>query len=239
MVVLTLPKRLCRSVTGQVKAAAICAIAVFTMVSTPLSAAEVTGVATVIDGDTLDIGDVRIRLNGIDAPEAGQRCSDGGSTTWRCGKAATSELERLADGKPVQCTVHVPDDGMDRMVATCFVDGRDIGEQMMLAGLAWAFVKYSREYVEQEKVAKVTRLGIWRSPTQPAWKYREERWIVAKQTAPEGCPIKGNIRGNNKIYHVPWSSSYVETGINESRGERWFCSEEEAIAAGWRAPKRR
>lgn len=52
-----------------------------------------------------------------------------------------------------------------------------------------------------------------------------------------GCLIKGNISDNGHIYHVPGSPSYSSTKIDESKGERWFCSEEEARAAGWRAPR--
>jgi len=54
---------------------------------------------------------------------------------------------------------------------------------------------------------------------------------------PGKCRIKGNISGNGKIYHVPGSDAYAKTRIDESKGERWFCSEEEARAAGWRAPR--
>lgn len=51
------------------------------------------------------------------------------------------------------------------------------------------------------------------------------------------CLIKGNInRAGQKIYHVPGSPSYDQTQINEAQGERWFCSEAEAVAAGWRPP---
>jgi endonuclease YncB( thermonuclease family) len=52
-----------------------------------------------------------------------------------------------------------------------------------------------------------------------------------------GCQIKGNISGSGKIYHLPGSDSYDRTKIDESKGERWFCTEEEARAAGWRARK--
>ena len=52
------------------------------------------------------------------------------------------------------------------------------------------------------------------------------------------CRIKGNISGNgNKVYHVPGSRFYAQTEIETAAGERWFCTEEEAVAAGWRAPK--
>lgn len=50
------------------------------------------------------------------------------------------------------------------------------------------------------------------------------------------CNIKGNISGD-KIYHLPGCASYGKTTIDESKGERWFCSEKEAIDAGWRKAK--
>jgi len=49
-----------------------------------------------------------------------------------------------------------------------------------------------------------------------------------------GCDIKGNISGNGRIYHLPGGSHYARTRIDEAKGERWFCSEAEARAAGWR-----
>lgn len=52
-----------------------------------------------------------------------------------------------------------------------------------------------------------------------------------------GCLIKGNVSSTNKIYHMPGCGSYEKTQINESAGERWFCSEDEAVAAGWRKAK--
>lgn len=49
------------------------------------------------------------------------------------------------------------------------------------------------------------------------------------------CNIKGNINeGGERIYHVPNGKWYEKTNINESKGERWFCSEDEARGAGWR-----
>lgn len=51
------------------------------------------------------------------------------------------------------------------------------------------------------------------------------------------CRIKGNIGGSGKIYHVPGTAAYAKTKIDESKGERWFCTEEEARTAGWRKPR--
>ena len=110
---------------------------------------------------------------------------------------------------------------------------------MVAQGLAWAFVKYSDAYVVEEFKAREARIGIWQGAAQPAWGLREDAWEVAAKLAPDGCPIKGNISGSGKIYHMPWSKSYAKTRINVAQGERWFCDEAEAIAAGWRAPRQR
>ncbi|MGN6917326.1 sunset domain-containing protein [Neisseria sp. P0017.S004] len=49
--------------------------------------------------------------------------------------------------------------------------------------------------------------------------------------------MKGNIGNSGRIYHVPGTAAYEKTKIDEAKGERWFCSEDEARAAGWRAPR--
>ena len=199
------------------------------LVSTQVASADVR----VIDGDTLDIDGTIYRLNGIDAPEHGQTCGD-----WRCGAAATDALADLIEGEKVTCNT-ISEDGYGRLIATCFADGHDLSAQMVDKGLAWAFVRYSDDYLRDELNAKEEALGIWTGDYQPPWQFREERWKAAQSTedqAPPGCPIKGNISANGRIYHAPWSPWYSRTRINTSKGERWFCDEAEAVAAGWRAP---
>jgi endonuclease YncB( thermonuclease family) len=189
----------------------------------------------IIDGDTIEIGETVYRLNGIDAPEAGQKCKKGGKA-WACGKAAIEKLASLVEGKAVSCDAH-SQDGYGRSIATCYVNGEDLGAEMVRTGFAWAFVKYSTVYVQEEEQAQARGIGIWQGDAQPAWEYRAARWKVATQEAPDGCPIKGNISRNGRIYHPPWSPWYSRTKITLSKGERWFCSEAEAVAAGWRAPQ--
>ena len=196
--------------------------------------AEIIGISQVVDGDTIEISGVRYRINGIDAPEAGQKCEANGKS-WRCGDEATAAMAGLVAGREITCTAH-SEDGYGRVLATCWVDGVDIGAALVQRGLAWAFIKYSDVYIPQENSAKAKVLGIWRGDAQPAWEYRAAKWEVAKQTAPDGCPIKGNISKNGKIYHPPWSPWYNRTRITLSKGERWFCNEGEAVDAGWRAP---
>jgi len=59
--------------------------------------------------------------------------------------------------------------------------------------------------------------------------------LVGVSSGSDGCNIKGNINSSGeRIYHVPGQEHYVRTQITLNKGERWFCSEAEALAAGWR-----
>ena len=192
----------------------------------------------IVDGDTLVVDGTRYRLNGIDAPEAGQTCKTAKGRDWFCGRRATDRLFALSKGRKVRCH-RISEDGYGRTIARCFVGQQDLGQAMVLAGLAWAFTKFSDEYAGAEQAARAAGRGIWQGDATPAWEEREARWTAAMLKAPAGCPIKGNINGKGeRIYHAPWSRWYSRTRINEAKGERWFCSEDEAIAAGWRAPYR-
>ena len=192
-----------------------------------------SGRARVIDGDTLEIDGRHIRLEGIDAPEMGQTCGRSLIGSWKCGSAAAERLAELVAKRSVSCESR-GDDKYGRMLGICFVDGNDINAQMVREGYAWAFVKYSQTYVEQEATARTQRVGIWQGDAEPAWVYREKRWAGAEQAAPQGCAIKGNVTEHGHIYHMPWSPWYAKVKIEAAKGERWFCSEAEATAAGWR-----
>ena len=208
-------------------------LAMFWLCAMPLMAQTV-----VVDGDTIRLGAVTYRINGIDAPEAGQNCKSERGKDWRCGDTATNTLYEAVIGKTVRCK-KIENDAYGRVVARCFADGDDLGRMMVKRGMAWAFLKFSDEYEVVQKSAKKAKLGIWRGDNKPAWEFRADAWAKAKQVAPEGCPIKGNISKSGKIYHPPWSPWYKKTRINTSKGERWFCNEADAVKAGWRAPTRK
>jgi endonuclease YncB( thermonuclease family) len=199
----------------------------------PSDAKVLSGRATVIDGDTVEIAGERIRLEGIDAPEGGQTCGRKWFGTWNCGQAAATALKSLVGSRRVDCQ-SAGRDKYGRMLGWCAVNGDDINAAMVRQGMAWAFVKYSRRYEAIEAEARKAKTGIWQGDAQPAWVYREQRWQVAETAAPQGCAIKGNITGNGRIYHPPWSAWYAKVKVEPEKGERWFCSEAEAAEAGFR-----
>lgn len=194
---------------------------------------SLSGRAVVVDGDTLDLSGKRVRLEGIDAPELGQTCGRRWLGTWPCGRAAQKALEKLVQGRRVECQSK----GLDkygRELGICFVDGHDVNAAIVQQGMAWAFVKYSKTYLSQESAARAAKVGIWQGTAEAPWVFREQKWQTAEVAAPKGCAIKGNITGHGKIYHVPWGEWYRQVKIDASKGERWFCSEAEAAEAGWR-----
>lgn len=197
--------------------------------------ARIIGTASVTDGDTLTIGPVRIRLHGIDAPEAGQTCKRANGRSWQCGTEATNRLAELVEGREVECQA-LDRDAYGRIVARCMAGGIDVNGALVDEGLAWAFVRYSSDFVDREAAAKAAGLGVWQGEARAPWDYRADRWNRAAAASPRpGCPIKGNInRDGERIYHTPWSPHYERTRIDEREGERWFCDEAEAISAGWR-----
>lgn len=218
----------------------ICSLLVLILLSAG-ALADVRGVARVVDGDTLNVAGTSVRLHGIDAPEMAQSCETPHGD-WPCGRWAQQVLQALVTA-PVTC-IGIETDRYGRLVARCDAGQGDLGARMVLEGAATAYRRYSMDYVPLEARAVAARRGIWRQHgdglTDPA-EYRASRRAgspATQELAPAGCAIKGNISGNGRIYHRPGQRDYDRTRIDLSRGERWFCSEQEARAAGWRAARR-
>lgn len=200
-------------------------------------AADTTGLIRVIDGDTIDVGDTRVRLHGIDAPERGQPCTTLTGQNWACGDWVTRQVQDRFAQAQARCEP-VDRDRYGRLVARCFVQGVDIAEVMVREGWVFAYRKYSMDYDLAEKQAAVADLGIHGFVMQSPARYRETRAVGRVAPDPE-CRIKGNISASGtRIYHVPGQAFYERAGIREDQGERWFCSEAQARASGWRAAKR-
>lgn len=212
--------------------------------STGLFAEKIEGRAEAVAGDVLRIGGREIKLAGIEAPEPAQRCAITGNRSWRCGAAARIALSRMLRGKSVSCSVSGTDE-KGRSLGTCVAGGDDIASMLVAGGHVFAETGLFAKYDAEEEKARAEKAGIWRgNPERPAeYRARVEKelaraWEAAKRRAPRGCPIKGNIIRGRKYYVLPGTPEYRRVRIETRRGERWFCSEEEAIAAGWKRSPR-
>jgi micrococcal nuclease len=181
-------------------------------------------VVRVVDGDTLDIEsppspkalrteeEKRIRLAGIDAPEYPEGC---------LAQEAKDRLEELVLGREIEIE-EVEKDNFGRSLAFVFIDEELVNRVLIEEGLAGVYKddsRYGPLLLGRQEEAKKAQRGIWSSLCLP----------------PEGCLIKGNVRKDRgtKVYHLPGCFNYEKTVVNEKEGDRWFCSEEEAKAAGF------
>ena len=135
------------------------------------AATVIKGRATVVDGDGLEIGGTKIRLFGIDAPEIDQYCNRADGTRWRCGQYATVELDRTIAGREVACSVR-DKDRYGRPVAVCRIAETDLGETQVRSGLAVAYRKFTRDYVDEEDDARGAKRGVWSGPFEMPWEWR-------------------------------------------------------------------
>ncbi|KAF0115506.1 MAG: hypothetical protein FD163_2523 [Hyphomonadaceae bacterium] len=221
----------------------------------------IVGAATVVDGDSLRINNEPIRLWGIDAFEANQMCG-----AMDCGQIATSRLTRLVQvqnnpGTPNVICIEKSKDNYGRTVAVCRIGGVDLAATLTIQGFALAYREYSLDYVPEEDFARINRTGAWAFEFANPWDFRRGRtessdtagaptqpvetpinppataapvYSSNRQSAPAGCSIKGNINSRgDRIYHTTSSPNYSRTVP-----ERMFCTEAEARAAGFRAPRR-
>lgn len=199
-------------------------------------------VIRVIDGDTIEIeGGQKVRYIGIDTPETVHP-----SKSVQCyGKEAAEKNKSFVEGKRVRLEKDISEtDKYDRLLRYVYlpagktgVDEIFVNKVLVQEGYAFSStyppdLKYQDVFLTTEKEAREAGRGLWGSCGFIAG-------VETKQTAPEtDCVIKGNISSSGeKIYHLPRQRYYNKTVISESKGERWFCSEDEAKKAGWRKSK--
>ncbi|MEQ8348935.1 MAG: thermonuclease family protein [Sneathiellaceae bacterium] len=132
------------------------------------------GRASVIDGDTLEIHGERIRLSGIDAPEASQQCQTAAGAAWPCGRRAAQALDARIGSRVVSCQTQSRD-RYGRFIATCHLETVDLGAWLVRNGWALAYRRYSTDYVDEEHAARVDRAGIWAGAFVAPWVYRASR----------------------------------------------------------------
>jgi endonuclease YncB( thermonuclease family) len=162
---------------------------VLLLLAAPAQAAQnLSGPATVIDGDTIELNGVRIHLYGIDAPESAQLCETAGGRSYPCGREATRRLRHRIGEATVTCEPHQPD-GKGRISAVCRVGAEDLSAWLVTQGFALASRTSSTSYVRQESRAWATRKGIWAGTFErPAdWRDDHRRIEAAAGAGPESA----------------------------------------------------
>ena len=150
------------------------ALLILTCAAAAAQGTVLQGVATVIDGDTLEIHGQRIRLHGIDAPESGQSCKDASGIPYLCGQRAALALADRVGRGTVTCRQQ-DTDRYGRIVAVCHLGALDLGLWMVANGHALSYRRYSTDYVEQEEFARHTRRGFWAGSFIAPWDWRRAK----------------------------------------------------------------
>lgn len=139
----------------------------------PATADTISGTASVIDGDTIEIHGVRIRFHAIDAIEGRQRCRLPDGHEWRCGRDAALALAGRISRSPVSCNIR-DTDRYGRLVGVCFSDGVDLNAWMVKNGWAVAYRRYGLDYADEEDAARSAEIGIWMSDFLMPWDWRRK-----------------------------------------------------------------
>ncbi len=186
--------------------------------------------------DTLRVGRTLVRLAGIEAHESEQRCGRG-ANRWRCSGVAETVLSRLVNSRTVSCSLS-GSDGAGRALGHCTVGQTDVAGELVRQGYVFAERGLLARYAGDEREARAAKAGLWAGEVERPAEFRAKLWEEAKRRAPDGCPIKGQITSSARVYVLPWSPDYERARVQTTRGERWFCSEQEAVAAGFKSAQR-
>lgn len=227
-------------------------------IATPAATAkQLTGLATIVDGDTLEVSGERIRLFGVDAPETDQVCLGNTGKLYDCGVSAREFVKTLTHGSTVTC-IGDERDRYKRLLAICNVGNDDLNAKLVEAGWALAYVQYSKSYISAEASARSRSAGLWAGAFFAPWDWRHrdpKTEVKAIKSVPidaqklllstlkidwppmAGCEIKGNVSSNGEhIYYVPKHPLHGRIKMDRAE-QRWFCTENEAVTAGWRMAK--
>lgn len=165
-------------------------------------AQEILGRASVVDGDTLELQGVRIRLWGVDAVESSQTCLDASGKPWPCGRRAAFALADFLGQRTVRCE-RKDTDRYGRTVAVCSVGGTEVNRWLVEQGWALAYVRYGGSvYLDSQRQAQAARRGVWQGGFQAPWAYRRDdplsgRALPVHQRNPANPPTAGTPRGSD------------------------------------------
>jgi hypothetical protein len=205
------------------------------------------------DANAITIAGKIYRLEGIDAPDVDQSCLDEDGEVYSCGRRAREELKKFIAERPVQCAdLRADPASSNRRIGQCSVDGIDLHSWLVLQGWALNLEPQAKgRFKTNEDDARGGRFGLWKGCFVAPQDFRKWNKRTAKLLGPScpadardklfpedaampvGCEIKGHyaVRAwpSAGIYHLPGCGSYGRT-----KAKRWFCSEQEALAAGFR-----
>ena len=140
---------------------------------------SLSGKPKVVDGDTININDEKIRFSGIDAPESfyrgkKQTCYLNEKKVF-CGELSKEKLKKKIGNNSISCEIEKERDRYDRILAECFVNGESLSKFMVRNGYAFDYVKYSKKkYAKDEEYAKTNKLGIWVMKFEYPWEWRKK-----------------------------------------------------------------
>ncbi len=135
-------------------------------------AKTIYGKAKIIDGDTIHISNYKIRLHAIDAPEKKQKCIKNGKE-WSCGLESTKFLKNLIGDKQIKCDTN-GQDRYKRYIGVCYKNNVDLNSTMVINGWAIAYRYYSLDYIREENIAKLKKVGIWNGEFEEPYLYRKK-----------------------------------------------------------------
>jgi endonuclease YncB( thermonuclease family) len=212
------------------------------------------------DGGTVQVGGVTYRLDGIDSPELDQMCIDEHADAWACGVEARDQLTKLIGDRAVRCEDLGLAPYKSRHIGICTVEGEKatLNQLVVRQGFALNFEPYARgRFKDDEAAARDKGVGLWKGCFASPYEFRRGRkdgtllgdscradkdqqiravLFPEHPAMPPGCSIKGKlavrarVTGNVGVYHLQGCRSYPGT----TEPDRWFCTEEDAQAAGFR-----
>ncbi len=227
---------------------------------------ETYQVVAVVDGDTIKVDyhgkTTSVRLIGVNTPETVDPRKD-----VECfGEEASQFLRSLLEGKAVRLEPDISQsdrDKYDRLLRYIYLDGEDVSLTIIQNGYGYEYtynVPYQKQarYRAAQTEAENGKRGLWadgvctksepvatkpqtpeNEPANTSKPQNTAPVVTAPATSTQHCKIKGNISSSGeKIYHMPGQQFYDKTVVDTSKGERWFCTEQEAVNAGWRKSKR-
>lgn len=209
-------------------------------------------VTRVVDGDTFDVNidgaTKRVRVIGLDTPET----VDPRKPVQCFGKEASNKATELLLNKKVKLEADPTQGDTDKygriLRYATREDGLFFNKWMIENGYGHEYTyntpyKYQIEFKQAQKAAQEAKKGLWAdnacaaAPTTATTPTISKTTpvVTTKEAQPTaGCLIKGNINTKGeKLYHLPSCPSYSKTTISEGDGEKWFCTEQEAVKAGW------